>query len=502
MPAPTQPPLPAAVAPYDPQLGEWAHRRLLEADWNRIQPIAPATLEGHPERGRIAAMLAVAQQQLGNRDAARALSQQALAWGLPREGLAACLLAGMRHTLGRASAFSGRERHAEKHFERALLGVRMSSEVRRLTRARIDRVADDLADARAAAALLRKQGTEPAAVKAPAWLVGLAARCLQAPDLHDSVDEAMDRTLSLPDDRVQFLMLLAESMLARGDRMTALHFLNSARWFVAEVGAELRAELMQRMVAFGEADRAVDVGLEAALEAAAGAGVSASATAAVLAAYRRMRDAAHERHEHGHELLLAWMAPRIGRMKELAAGRKLTLVEVGTTREDVPGQGSTLKLAEFCVRNGLHFVTIDMDPHNGRMARATFERIGASGFEAVTAKGEDYLRDHPGPLDLVFLDAYDFDHGKHSELRQSRYEKYLGARIDERACHQMHLDCAQSCSRKLWEHGVVCIDDTWLERDAWTAKGTLAMPFLLEQGFRVFDARNRAALLVRQNRSL
>lgn len=112
-------------------------------------------------------------------------------------------------------------------------------------------------------------------------------------------------------------------------------------------------------------------------------------------------------------------------------------------------------------------------------------------------KGEDYLRDLDGGVDLIFLDAYDFDHGMHSELRQSRYEKFLGSRIDEQACHQMHLDCAQSLVGKLWAHGVVCVDDTWLEEGRWTAKGTLAMPHLLQHGFDLVEARNRAALLVR-----
>jgi hypothetical protein len=43
--------------------------------------------------------------------------------------------------------------------------------------------------------------------------------------------------------------------------------------------------------------------------------------------------------------------------------------------------------------------------------------------------------------------------------------------------------------------GLVCIDDTWQEDGQWTAKGTLAMPFLLERGFELIEARNRAALL-------
>lgn len=62
----------------------------------------------------------------------------------------------------------------------------------------------------------------------------------------------------------------------------------------------------------------------------------------------------------------------------------------------------------------------------------------------------------------------------------------------------MHLDCAQSVKAKLATNGLVCVDDTWLENGAWTAKGTLAMPYLLAQGFVTLEARNRAVLLVRE----
>ena len=112
-------------------------------------------------------------------------------------------------------------------------------------------------------------------------------------------------------------------------------------------------------------------------------------------------------------------------------------------------------------------------------------------------KGEDYLRRRTAPVDFVFLDAYDFDHGMHSELRQSRYERFLGSRIDEQACHQMHLECAESLLNLLTPIGLVCVDDTWLDKGRWTAKGTLAMPFLLSHGFELIEARNRAALLRR-----
>ncbi|MDE4142360.1 hypothetical protein [Phaeobacter gallaeciensis] len=199
--------------------------------------------------------------------------------------------------------------------------------------------------------------------------------------------------------------------------------------------------------------------------------------------------------EHGHALLLDYLH----RTPPLRSNRKRVLIEIGTTREVVPGQGSTEKLASFCAEYGVDFITVDMDERNTRMARRMFRRHGYT-FQAVTAKGEDFLAQYEGSIDYVFLDAYDFDHGNHSEIRQGRYEKFLGARIDELQCHKMHLDCAETLVSKLTPDGVICFDDTWLdENEKWTAKGTTAMPYLLDNGFEVVSAGNRAALLRRHS---
>lgn len=197
--------------------------------------------------------------------------------------------------------------------------------------------------------------------------------------------------------------------------------------------------------------------------------------------------------EHGHALLIE----RLEAEPPAPLQRRRVLIEIGTTRERVPGQGSTEKLAQVCAGLGIDFVTVDMDARNTAMARRMFRRLGLP-FRAVTAKGEDFLAAWEGPIDYCFLDAYDFDHGMHSELRQSRYETFLGSRISDAQCHQMHLDCAHSLVKRLAPDGVICFDDTWTDEDgAWTAKGATAMPFLLDHGFKVIGARNRAALLVR-----
>ncbi|WP_156113467.1 hypothetical protein [Paracoccus sanguinis] len=200
--------------------------------------------------------------------------------------------------------------------------------------------------------------------------------------------------------------------------------------------------------------------------------------------------------QHGQALLLAALTED----PPLPApdGRRRVMIEIGTTREAVPGQGSTRQLAFLCADLDIDFITVDMDPANSRRAARMFKRL-ALPFRSVTAKGEDYLSAFEGLIDYVFVDAYDFDHGQHSELRQSRYTQFLGGRISDSECHQMHLQCARTLVTKLAPDGLICFDDTWTdEAGAWMAKGTTAMPFLLSNGFTIVEAKNRAALLRRQ----
>lgn len=495
--APMSAALPALAAfPHDPALPGRAREQWLMADWRSLSQLPTELLYHHPERAQLAALAAAASQQSGDKQAARQHAVQALAWGCDRRLLGQALLAGARQTLGRASFAAGRERQAEAHFERAVPSARLASEVRRHVQMRRDRVAAELRTAISATSA-RSASSKPGEVQTPRWIVTLAEQCAASPDVHDSVDHAMETLVSTADERLHFMMRMAKHFENAGDTTTASHFLQYARHSLPDADASLRDELARRLVAAGSAESAMDLFVEAALSASQGDTHDVNLAEAVRTAYVQLKTAAHARNEHGHELLRAHLERQFATLQAAAGGRQLTLIEIGTTREEVPGQGSTRKLAELCLRHGMHFVTVDMDPHNGRMARETFARLGAN-FEAVTTKGEDYLRERPAPIDIVFLDAYDFDHGHHSALRQSRYEKYLGARIDEQACHQMHLECAQSLMEKLWAHGLVCIDDTWLEKQRWTAKGTTAMPFLLSHGFELVEARNRAALLRRK----
>jgi hypothetical protein len=290
--------------------------------------------------------------------------------------------------------------------------------------------------------------------------------------------------------------MLSDGFYSQGDKMTALHFLRMPLEQGASLDIAQKEKLVSGLIAQGRSDLAADIVISDLLSKHSSDGLNAEEHMAIKKAYSEKVNQLSAKTEHGHDLLLRYLEANLRKYKEENDGGKPVLIEIGTTRESVPEQGSTRKIAEFCKRNNLAFITVDMDPHNTKIAQKMFARLGYKA-QAITARGEDFLRSYEGIIDFVFLDAYDFDHGRHSILRQSRYEQFLGERIDDKACHKMHLDCAQSIIPKLSKNGLICVDDTWPENDVWRAKGTLAVPYLIEHGFVVLEARNRAALLTR-----
>lgn len=185
--------------------------------------------------------------------------------------------------------------------------------------------------------------------------------------------------------------------------------------------------------------------------------------------------------EHGHGLLLRAIQER---RPHWLGKPGIRMLEVGTTREPLPSQDSTRILSKFCQEQGWHFTTCDMDPNNSARAVELFREMQAP-FEAVTDKGEDYIARQRRAFDVVYLDAYDFDHGKHSEERQERYQSILGSRIDQQDCEIMHLKAMQALNHAGRRGCLVVIDDTWREKakGPWLGKGPLAVPWALRNGW-------------------
>lgn len=500
---------PEAVAhveavPYDENLLERARTQWQFGDWPSLDRLDRDALQHHPDRAKLALLAAAGRMQQGDNAAAREFTRLAQDWGCSRRLISQILIAGVHNTLGRAAASSGQETRALRHFESAISIGAPASAIRLLARARAREQLEQLGLTSHGAICSEDQAAPGTRIShhtsdigEPAeWIIKLVDECFAAGDLLEAVDHVLEHEELAGQKAFSFFLLLSERFRERQDTLTALHFLNLARERFNGNDQHLCTLLAKKFIELGRADDAADILVRSSLSQISASELSDSDKKALESSYQRARSAQMAKTEHGHELLLTYLRQFLPSLTNDLQGRQPVLVEIGTTRENVPGQGSTRKIANFCKEHGLHFITVDMDPHNTRVAATAFREMQTA-FEAINMKGEDYLDNYAGSLDVVFLDAYDFDHGKHSRLRQSRYEKFLGAPVDDGECHRMHLACAKSIEKKLSRKGLVCIDDTWLEDGRWTAKGTLAMPYLIEHGFRVLEARNRAALLSR-----
>ena len=107
--------------------------------WSNLASMSAADLEAHPERARLAMLVAAGHQATGNRAGVAHFVQLATRWGASKESIARTLLAGVHNTLGRAAAVAGaRPSSVYRHFEQSVsfCGMRPVSES--MVQARLD----------------------------------------------------------------------------------------------------------------------------------------------------------------------------------------------------------------------------------------------------------------------------------------------------------------------------------------------------------------------------
>ncbi len=514
-----------------------ARSNWLLGEWEKISQMAESFPLDHPQRASLALFVSSGKQHLGEELSSKEWLEKALHWGCSMRTVSSVLISDVHNTVARLQAMKGDMEAAKAHFENALeisgspqdvdfpAKSRAVKELSRLglidealdvtekvfngvsfsQKTEVEAVKKMQADIRASQKVLQRQQAISAGAceldMREVWQ--LAESCFDHSDVQLAIDQAFfSREWSL-EQRYYFSTAIAELMGIHNDRLQAISWINQARLFLINETVPQRVikyhELSEIAARFNQPDLAVDISVEASLS---NISLEEAKRNSIKATYYRMRCTSEKNQQHGHDLLMDYLEKVYSKAeteqpkRSKAAG--CVMIEIGTTRENVPGQGSTLQLADIAMRQGMRFISVDMDPHNSRWAQFNMELLKLPG-KAVAEKGEIFLQQFSEQIDYAFLDAYDFDHGKHSELRQQRYQKYMGSKIDEKQCHRMHLACAESLVDKLSSEGVVCIDDAWKD-DAghWTAKGTLAVPYLIQNGFEIIDARNHAVLMRRR----
>lgn len=122
-------------APYDSELLDTARMQWQFGEWETLAYLDPHRLEHHPDRAKLALLVASAWQQLNDHIAARRYLKLAKDWGCDKKLIASVLVAGVHNTLGRAAALNQNESRALSHFRSAVKGV--NGDIKLASQARI-----------------------------------------------------------------------------------------------------------------------------------------------------------------------------------------------------------------------------------------------------------------------------------------------------------------------------------------------------------------------------
>lgn len=92
-------------------------------EWHQLAALEMTSLHAHPDRDRLALLVASAHQQLGKHDKAREYTRMALDWGCPARVVAQVLIAGVHNSLGRAAALQQDESRIARHFKASVAAI-------------------------------------------------------------------------------------------------------------------------------------------------------------------------------------------------------------------------------------------------------------------------------------------------------------------------------------------------------------------------------------------
>ncbi len=128
---------PAGIAPYDETLLDVCRTRWQLADWEALARVESLTLRNHPQRAKIALLVAAAHFQLGRNQEAQRFLQSALDWGASHRQAVQILMSGVHHCLAEAHGLLGRAENAHSHHLDALRTGGVPGDAELLARVRL-----------------------------------------------------------------------------------------------------------------------------------------------------------------------------------------------------------------------------------------------------------------------------------------------------------------------------------------------------------------------------
>jgi hypothetical protein len=126
----------SALPFYDENLLDRCITQWKFGDWQSLIQITKEQLEHHPEREKLAILVAASHFQIGSINVGKEFTQTAMTWGCSQRLVSQILIAGVHNSLGRAAVSSQEPERALSHFNEAITVGAPKSEVTLFVQAR------------------------------------------------------------------------------------------------------------------------------------------------------------------------------------------------------------------------------------------------------------------------------------------------------------------------------------------------------------------------------
>ena len=121
---------------FDENMLERARAQWQFGDWQSLAKISREMLLHHPDRAKLAILVAAAHGQVGQLDKLQQFVQFAKAWGCSRKLISQVLISGVQNSLGRAALVSNQHDRARIYFEQSVQTAMPGTDIRLFSNAR------------------------------------------------------------------------------------------------------------------------------------------------------------------------------------------------------------------------------------------------------------------------------------------------------------------------------------------------------------------------------
>jgi hypothetical protein len=126
-----------SLVAFDENFLERARTQWQFGDWESLASISRESLQHHPERARLAVLVAAGHGQLGNQEKLQQFIRLAQDWGCSRKLISQVLISGVQNSLGLASLAAGQTDRAKLFFEQSVQTGMPGADLKLLSGARV-----------------------------------------------------------------------------------------------------------------------------------------------------------------------------------------------------------------------------------------------------------------------------------------------------------------------------------------------------------------------------